>query len=276
MFASRARALLSKRAALAAGGAATLGLFLAQPDVIFTEGRWGPIAPVDNTVGPDQRGSTKRYATSTWDSNWDKRQGTSPESKDYAIVRHIYLVRHGQYRTTPDGKDALTDLGRLQADLTGRSLAIKGLKFDAVYYSTMNRAVETCRIIAKHLPPSPTQGSELLEEGAPVSPVPASALWTPADDEFFIDGARIEAAFRRYFYRPPPTQKGSTHELIVCHGNVIRYFVCRALQIPPEFWLRMTVFNCGVTRIDIYANGRVQIKTMGDIGHIPPEHQTFT
>lgn len=36
-------------------------------------------------------------------------------------------------------------------------------------------------------------------------------------------------------------------EIIVCHANVIRYFFCRALQLPPEAWLRLCTFNCSLT-----------------------------
>ncbi len=46
-------------------------------------------------------------------------------------------------------------------------------------------------------------------------------------EEFFRDGARIEAAFRKYFHRAPPDQKEDSTEVLVCHANVIRYFVCR-------------------------------------------------
>ena len=46
-------------------------------------------------------------------------------------------------------------------------------------------------------------------------------------EEFFRDGARIEAAFRKHFHRAPPTQESSSIEVLVCHANVIRYFVCR-------------------------------------------------
>lgn len=46
-------------------------------------------------------------------------------------------------------------------------------------------------------------------------------------EEFFTDGARIEAAFRKYFHRAPPEQKEDSTEVLVCHANVIRYFVCR-------------------------------------------------
>ena len=45
--------------------------------------------------------------------------------------------------------------------------------------------------------------------------------------KFYQEGARIEAAFRKYFYRADPEQKGDTTDIIICHANVIRYFVCR-------------------------------------------------
>ena len=40
-------------------------------------------------------------------------------------------------------------------------------------------------------------------------------------------------------------EKQHEYEVIVCHMNVIRYFVSRALQLPPETWLRMRGDNCG-------------------------------
>lgn len=45
--------------------------------------------------------------------------------------------------------------------------------------------------------------------------------------QFFQDGARIEAGFRKYFHRANAQQKKDSYTLIVCHANVIRYFVCR-------------------------------------------------
>jgi hypothetical protein len=51
---------------------------------------------------------------------------------------------------------------------------------------------------------------------------------------FHEDGARIEAAFRKYIHRADVEQKNDSVEIIVCHANVIRYFVCRALQLPAE------------------------------------------
>ena len=43
--------------------------------------------------------------------------------------------------------------------------------------------------------------------------------------------------------------------MLVCHGNVIRYFVARALQLDPEIWLRMAVNNASYTVLDVHSDG---------------------
>lgn len=43
-----------------------------------------------------------------------------------------------------------------------------------------------------------------------------------------METERIERAFHRYIHRPDPDQTEDSHELIVCHANVIRYFTCRS------------------------------------------------
>ena len=73
---------------------------------------------------------------------------------------------------------------------------------------------------------------------------------------------------------PPPTNH--EFEIIVCHGNVIRYFFMRALQLPPEAWLRLCTFNCSLTYFTIRPNGGVSCRTLGDIGHLGPEECTFS
>eukprot|EP00977_Amphora_coffeiformis_P027634 scaffold34628_cov166-Amphora_coffeaeformis.AAC.2 len=59
-------------------------------------------------------------------------------------------------------------------------------------------------------------------------------------------------------------------------GNVIRYFFCRALQLPPEVWLRFSTFNCSITYIMVQPNGLVSIRAMGDFGHMPYDSLTFS
>lgn len=65
-------------------------------------------------------------------------------------------------------------------------------------------------------------------------------------------------------------------EIVVCHGNVIRYFFCRALQLPPEAWLRLCTFNCSLTYFTIRPTGTVSCRMLGDIGHLPYDLCTFS
>uniref|UniRef100_A0A4W5LP04 Serine/threonine-protein phosphatase PGAM5, mitochondrial n=1 Tax=Hucho hucho TaxID=62062 RepID=A0A4W5LP04_9TELE len=114
---------------------------------------------------------------------------------------------------------------------------------------------------------------DLLRENAPIEPVPP-ITWKL--DCYHKDGARIEAAFRCYIHCADSKQTEDRCKIIVCHTNVIRYFVCRALQFPPEGWLRLGLNNGSITWITIRPSGRVGLRMMGDSGFIPPEKLTRT
>ncbi|KAM9360247.1 serine/threonine-protein phosphatase PGAM5, mitochondrial isoform 2-T2 [Symphorus nematophorus] len=232
----------------------------------------------------------------SWDFNWDKRDPSAlsnGKKKETATedptseqdngkpkaTRNILLIRHSQYNLSgnSDKERILTPLGREQAELTGKRLAALGLKYDVLIHSSMTRATETAHIISKHLPGPGVEllSCDLLREGAPIEPVPPVTHWKP-DAVYHEDGARIEAAFRRYIHRADPTQKEDSYEIIVCHANVIRYFVCRALQFPPEGWLRMGLNNGSITWLTIRPSGRVALRTLGDAGFMPPDKLTRT
>ena len=266
-----------------------------------------------------------------------------------AKVRHILLVRHGQYEeqrtlskalenadewqvrleeltqrgpsfAVVNERQVLTPLGREQAAAAGERLAemlrpalqASGREGDVrMHVSTLTRAKQTADIVASRLPAHVMRLSpdENLAEGCP----PAHDMptgWAEPDGVHY-DGARIEAAFRRLFYRalprktealaaalavahgeeergdasgggwprapesvatPPPRHE---YEIVVCHMNVIRYFVMRALQLPPEAWLRMGGFNGSITHLRIATDGRVCLEAFGDAGHLSLEQTTF-
>ena len=196
-----------------------------------------------------------------WDSDWDHRNGspaslkgsasagdavtqcsntaTSPESP--TATRNLFLIRHGQYHTeeTLEANRKLTVLGREQLELTGCRLRELGIRFDRLVASTMTRAQESASIVHCQFPELCVENEPLLEEGVPIKPQPPIESWTPTDEQFREDGKRIEAAFRKYFHRASPDVKEDTNEIVVCHGNVIRYCVCRALQV---------IVSCGFDR----------------------------
>ncbi|XP_006901039.1 PREDICTED: serine/threonine-protein phosphatase PGAM5, mitochondrial isoform X2 [Elephantulus edwardii] len=235
-----------------------------------------------------------RSSPGVWDPNWDRREPPSLvnlrkrnlESGEEELAsrldhykakatRHIFLIRHSQYHV--DGsleKDrTLTPLGREQAELTGVRLASLGLKFDRIVHSSMTRAIETTDIICKHLPGVCRVSTDLLREGAPIEPDPPVSHWKP-EAVYYEDGARIEAAFRNYIHRADVRQEEDSYEIFICHANVIRYIVCRALQFPPEGWLRLSLNNGSITHLVIRPNGRVALRTLGDTGFMPPDKIT--
>ncbi|XP_020894586.1 serine/threonine-protein phosphatase PGAM5, mitochondrial isoform X2 [Exaiptasia diaphana] len=232
-----------------------------------------------------------RPSFSQWDDNWDMCETTSRSKKKSKLTednvdnepdikptakRHLVFIRHAQYKDNEelDEKRILTELGRIQADITGQRLKDLNKPFTKIIVSDLVRAKETAEIIFKHLPDVPRESCSLLREGAPIPPEPPSSNWRP-EQKFFQDSARIEAAFRKHVHRADTMQSGDTIEIYICHANVIRYFICRALQFPPEGWLRMSIGHCGITTMTIRPNGRISLRSMGDTGHLPPEKITF-
>ncbi|XP_022902844.1 serine/threonine-protein phosphatase Pgam5, mitochondrial isoform X2 [Onthophagus taurus] len=234
---------------------------------------------------------TTNFTPSTkWDENWDFRAPTSlvhpkklknemgdvKEDMDNfsnlkpVATRHIILIRHGQYNLEgkTDSERILTGLGRTQAEWTAKRLRELGLPYTDIIKSTMSRAQETGHVISQHLPDVPVKECHMLREGAPIPPEPPVGHWKPGV-HFFEDGARIEAAFRKYFHRADVDQAKDSYTVLVCHANVIRYFICRALQFPPEAWLRLSLNHASISWISITPSGRVILRALGDSGHMP-------
>lgn len=252
-----------------------------------------------------------------WDPDWDGRQppitGNTEEDhrrmrqiRKQGVTRHIILVRHGQYDEGPkeDAQRKLTDMGRLQAEYTGRRLRemIQGVqgtdftpcKVKVVRVSNMARAKETASIIMSQLPDSVKmdEPDPDLNEGRPAHNIPGGKASPSTVEKFDEQHPRIERAYQKYFYRAPEPSveeqddkekedgddESSKHEfeIIVCHANVIRYFLCRALQLPPEAWLRLCTFNCSLTYLTIRPTGTVSCRMLGDIGHLPYGLSSFS
>lgn len=280
-------------AAAAAGNVLFGGSFTQDRHILRTAATDFSSASSSSTSASSFHSDFETFPRSKWNHDWDSRDPLSLvdvrdfdradeekrkemlKQKQPTATRNIIMIRHGQYHMKTPEK-SLTSLGREQAVLVGKRLAESGWKFDRVITSTMPRATETASLILEQLPPLPKVTDSLLEEGAPYPPEPESPNWRPKQKKFFADGSRIEAAFRRYIHRASPKQKEDSYEIIVCHANVIRYFVCRALQFPPEGWLRMSLGNGSITWFVIRPNGNVSIRSLGDIGHLPPDKVTFS
>lgn len=190
-------------------------------------------------------------------------------------TRTLYLVRHGLYDENDPRDEAigkgLTDAGREQARMTGERLAAMGISFDTLWASPFTRARETAAIIAESLPGLAPRLAPELAECTPVTRR-ADIMADLAPGEADTCGAQLERAFARFFI---PSAAGDRHELLVCHGNVIRWLWCRALGVDTAAWLGMAIANCSVTVIQVKPDGACKLYVYGDASHLPIELQTF-
>jgi serine/threonine-protein phosphatase PGAM5 len=83
---------------------------------------------------------------------------------------------------------------------------------------------------------------------------------------------QADRAYRRYFRG---TVGRDTCDVLVCHGNLIRYLVCRALALGKYAWCSLGSAHCGITVIRIMANGEVVLDSYNDSGHLPAKLRTI-
>lgn len=188
-------------------------------------------------------------------------------------VRFVYLIRHGEYdhedkADSRTGK-GLVALGHEQARLAGRRLASLGLKVDTLVSSEYTRARETADDIGQLIMRTPVR-DDLLNECTPAS-IPGAE--EPSPEPSSRCDANLEAAWARYM-RPSPDH--DAHDVLVCHGNVIRWFVSRSLGVGGRYWRGMAIGNASITVIAVRADGSTRLASFSDVGHIPPDRQTWT
>ena len=185
-------------------------------------------------------------------------------------ARDIILVRHGNYvedaRVDERIGPGLSPLGVAQARLAGARLAGLPTRFDAMLVSPMQRARDTAAIISEEFP---GRHFEVVQDLAECTP-PTRRTEITADEapgELAACKARLDRVFATYFH---PAAGDAQTDLIVCHGNVIRYLVTRALGVDTSAWLEMSVGNASITHIRVEADGRYKVISVGDVGHLPP------
>lgn len=170
----------------------------------------------------------------------------------------VVLLRHGQYEA--EGVGSLTSLGRTQAKAAARYLAT--IPIDAIWSSTLVRARETADVVAEQLE-LPVRHLRTLREGMYTN---VEGYEVPASERR-EDRERADAVYGRFF-RPSRVERV---ELVVCHGNLIRYLVCRALHAPIARWTRMTTHHCSLTRIVVRGTGAVRVVSYNETAHLPPK-----
>lgn len=197
------------------------------------------------------------------------------EIQDFMAVRTIILLRHGQY--TPFDKkkkttEVLTALGRKQAQLAGKRL--QEYKIEKIVSSTMPRALETSKIINTYLKCKSVKEDRNLCECVPGFPRKLRKKYKYTDiKKLQTSTQQLEKVFQKYF----KSSKLDTTDLIVCHGNVIRFLVLKTLGLDTIVWRSLDIQQCGITIVKIRSKGdnKKVLISHNDIGHIPLKMRTF-
>ena len=196
---------------------------------------------------------------------------------DIKGTRTIYLIRHGQYDESDERDEftgkGLVPLGIAQTRLLAARLKAMPVRFTSLTSSTMARARQTAIIINQEFPELELKQSELICECTPPS-------WRK-DIMIGVDTTEkeqcvknIEQVFSEFFI--PSPDANDRNDIIVCHGNVIRYLVTKVLKVDTMSWLQMSITNCSLTIVRIMPDGTMKLDAFSDYGHIPENMRTYT
>ena len=191
-------------------------------------------------------------------------------------VHYVYLVRHGIYdrdtlATDDRVANGLNALGHEQARLVGARLAALPLKFDRLISSEFLRAAQTADDMGALMKLKPTRDGALNE----CTPTTNNARMNSEQERGELascDSARA-VQWERYF---TPTPERDTFDVLVCHGNVIRWTLMKAVGADTKNWLNLDSGNCSLSIWAIRPDGSVRTVMYSDVGHLPAEKQTWS
>ncbi len=191
-------------------------------------------------------------------------------------IRNLYLIRHGEYVHDQDCDEytgcALDSLGREQAALVAARLKSMPVTFTSLQCSPMTRARQTADIIARSFPDLVSVQHDDIHECTPPTRRQDVMAGLKPGEAAACETQLKEAAARLLV---PADGDHDLHEIVVCHGNVIRWLVCNVLQVDPEAWLGMSIANCSVTIVQVRADGSCRLISFADSGHIPWGRTTY-
>lgn len=173
-------------------------------------------------------------------------------------MRQLILVRHGQYEVE---SGRLTALGRRQSAAV--AAALRGQKLDAIHCSTLPRARETAELVKRALRARATiRASAALQEAIPT---PVAGITKRAD---LPEIRQSLQTMRRAFERLARPTRGERTELVVAHGNLIRFFVCLSLDLTPTTWIKMRIHNASITRLLVKDDSGEVLGSFNETAHL--------
>lgn len=201
---------------------------------------------------------------------------TPPRDTTLTGYRYIYLIRHAMYdyldpRDERIGK-GLDSLGRVQSSLTAERLGALPIKVDQLVSSTFTRAAQTADVIGAALRMKAVRDSDISECTPPTTRADIMRDLAPGEADACV--ATLERAWARYFR--PAGSRADQHDVLVAHGNVIRWLLTRVLRMENVRWTDFDLGNGSITAIVVRPDGVMRLAAFSDTGHLPAAAQTWT
>ena len=201
----------------------------------------------------------------------------------------VLLVRHGQSQGNAEQRfgghspTPLSELGRRQAEATGRALANE--RVTAVYSSDLLRAVQTAEPLARATGLDITRTPALrersvglmegltFEEAAAAHPEEYAALLRRDFERVLAGGESYRQLLDRAaaeLDRAVERHRGGTLALFSHAGTIciLALHLMGALDAPRLKPVWLFTSNCGVTRFSVEHGGLIRIEALNDTRHL--------
>jgi len=191
----------------------------------------------------------------------------------------IYIVRHGETKSNEQGRlqgwtnDQLNDMGVLLAKETGK--AMKKIRFDAVFSSSLVRAYNTAEIILRESGNNNTividdrvkeinmgnfEGKKFKPGECEVDPAAVKQFFIdPIATHGFPNGESVrDVMVRSQEFLKEVAKKDYETVLVATHGCALRCMLNFLYENPSDFWHGHVPYNCCINVVEA-KDGKLQL-----------------
>ena len=176
---------------------------------------------------------------------------------------NIILIRHGETEANvrEGARPVLTSKGKKQISKLAERL--KDFEVDIIFSSNLERARITAKEIQKINKNAKLIETEELREIYRLI-IGGKPKEGTRENRFEEDLKRAEDFWEKMI------NWNYQNVAVVCHGNIIRFFLSKALQVSPEESPNLEIEPTSVSIINV-SEDKVKVSLVNDMAHIPRE-----